>query len=137
MVIPFESRGYVSYSGKKSGINRYAALKAKRAAEFRKERLEVLGIVIFSLILILFVLLIGVKLTARSASAENAAVSSGQKYYKSISVERGETLWSIADKEMGAGWSDVRDYINEVKQINNLDDDKIMAGGYICLPYYT
>ena len=59
------------------------------------------------------------------------------KYYKSIVVEEGETLWSIASENMGADYEDKNSYINEVKQMNGLIDDQITIGSYIIIPYFS
>jgi arginyl-tRNA synthetase len=39
------------------------------------------------------------------------------KYYTSVEVASGDTLWTIADKYMGEGSFDKREYIEEVKQL--------------------
>lgn len=75
-----------------------------------------------------------VKGSAISASAQSNRTTA--KYYKSILVEHGDNLWTIADAQMSAGYSDKRDYIAEVKSINHISDDTIHSGEYICVPYY-
>ncbi|GFI01371.1 MAG: peptidoglycan-binding protein [Lachnospiraceae bacterium] len=60
------------------------------------------------------------------------------KYYKSIVVQDGDTLWNYAcqyGEEQYYGSYD--DYINEVICINSLSDDKIIAGQHLILPYYS
>lgn len=58
------------------------------------------------------------------------------KCYHSVEIEAGETLWDIAEREMGPGWSDIREYIHEVEELNGINGNMIKAGEYICLPYY-
>lgn len=60
------------------------------------------------------------------------------KYYKSITVERGDTLWHYA-KEYGDQryYEDCNAYIREVKSINSLRGDEITAGCHLILPYYS
>lgn len=60
------------------------------------------------------------------------------KYYKSIVVENGETLWDYACQYGEAKYYDsCDDYIKEVISINSLTEDKITAGQHLILPYYS
>ncbi|MDO4304379.1 MAG: LysM peptidoglycan-binding domain-containing protein [Bacillota bacterium] len=60
------------------------------------------------------------------------------KYYKSVVVEAGDTLWNYAD-EYGnkEHYRSHQDYIDEVMQMNGLTDDNITKGQHIILPYYS
>ncbi len=59
------------------------------------------------------------------------------KYFKSIMVEEGDTLWKLSDKYMTNEYSSKNAYINEIIHINNLENDTIHTGQYIMVPYYT
>ncbi|MCL2718460.1 MAG: LysM peptidoglycan-binding domain-containing protein [Lachnospiraceae bacterium] len=59
------------------------------------------------------------------------------KYYTSIEVKYGETLWSIAEQYMNGHYPDIKSYIKEVQKINHLADESIRAGQYIIIPYFT
>lgn len=59
------------------------------------------------------------------------------KYYASIPVEEGDTLWSIAKAHMGAHYDSVEDYIKELRQINSLNGEQITTGMYLVVPYYS
>lgn len=58
------------------------------------------------------------------------------KYYKSIVIESGDTLWSIALQNMNFDDNDIMAYIKEVKEINGLEDDNITEGMYLIIPYF-
>ena len=60
------------------------------------------------------------------------------KYYKSITVEAGDTLWHYA-QEYGDQhyYEDCNAYIQEVKNINSLQSDQITTGCHLILPYYS
>lgn len=58
------------------------------------------------------------------------------KYYKSIMVESGDTLWSIANEYMGAT-AETEAFINEIKRLNGLHGDTITAGSYLVVPYFS
>ncbi len=63
-----------------------------------------------------------------------------QKQYKSIQIEEGDTLWSIALEYNDSNLSknSTSEYIDDILHINNLvRDDKITAGNYIIVPVYV
>lgn len=59
------------------------------------------------------------------------------KYYTSIEIEVGDSLWSIASEYMTDDYKNVQDYIEEIKSLNKLSGDKIHAGNYLVIPYYS
>lgn len=59
------------------------------------------------------------------------------KYYTSILIHKGDSLWTIADEYMSEQYKSQKDYIKEVKSINNLSGDSIHAGQYLVIPYYS
>lgn len=59
------------------------------------------------------------------------------KYYTSISVEKGNTLWNIASEYITEEYDSIEEYILEVKQLNHLTGDGIYAGEFLVIPYYS
>ena len=57
------------------------------------------------------------------------------RYYKSIQVNTGDTLWSIAEEYMDDSYESVYDYIDELKEINNLDSSDIQESHYLTVSY--
>lgn len=72
-----------------------------------------------------------------NAKASSEQQVSSYKYYTSVTVEAGETLWDIAGIYMSDEFSSVQKYIDEVKNINHLTDNKIYAGEKLIVPYYS
>ena len=71
-----------------------------------------------------------------NAKAESCPVA--YKYYKSITISNGETLWSIAKENMDdEHYASVNDYIKELKKVNSLKSDTISYGANIIVPYYS
>lgn len=68
--------------------------------------------------------------------AEDKAGSSPEKYYTSIHLEEGDTLWSIAQTYCADSDESVEEYVRELRQINSLSDDHIDAGHYLTVRYY-
>lgn len=75
----------------------------------------------------------------RTADTANAGTenTARYKYYTSIEIEDGSTLWEIAHKYMTEEYESPEAYIQEIKQINHLDSDVIYEGSYLCIPYYS
>lgn len=60
------------------------------------------------------------------------------KYYKSIVVEEGDTLWEYACQYGDETYyKSYHNYIKEVISINSLEDDRITTGQHLILPYYS
>lgn len=60
------------------------------------------------------------------------------KYFKSYVVDNDDTLWSIANEHIDYQcYNDVNEYIDEVVSINHLNNDTIMYGQSIVIPYFS
>lgn len=60
------------------------------------------------------------------------------KYYTSVTVQPGDSLWSIAEEYYVLGYDSPTDYIEEVMHINHLDDEnEIISGSSLVIPYYS
>lgn len=68
-----------------------------------------------------------------------SSANDGYKYYTSITVGVGESLWEISGNYMDeAHYDSKKDYIAEVCSINHLKEaDDITAGQTLIVPYYS
>lgn len=57
------------------------------------------------------------------------------KYYRSIEIQSGDTLWEIAEKTLTADYDSVPEYVQALKDMNNLDSDYIQAGQNLIIAY--
>lgn len=55
--------------------------------------------------------------------------------YKSIEIEDGDSLWSIAEKYTTDDFESTADYVKELKRLNNLTSDTIHEGQYLLVSY--
>lgn len=90
---------------------------------------------IMVLIILVITFLCGLFYTNVSAKEENPAEY--YKYYTSIEVKSGDTLWSIANRYMNEKYSSVQEYIDEVMYMNNMTSDQIIEGHYLTISYYS
>ncbi|QUH31639.1 LysM peptidoglycan-binding domain-containing protein [Vallitalea guaymasensis] len=56
------------------------------------------------------------------------------KIYMSIKIEKNDTLWSISRENMNKEYYNTKEYIKELKHINNLSSDIILHGDHIIVP---
>ncbi len=75
--------------------------------------------------------------TAKPANADGTYDGGRYKYYTSIYVSQGDSLWSIASEHWTKEYSDIGAYIKEIKQLNRISSDTIQSGTYLCIPYYS
>ena len=56
------------------------------------------------------------------------------KFFKSIQIEKGDTLWTIAETYRTEEYDSVKDYMQELIRINGIDrsmEDHLKAGDYL------
>ena len=63
------------------------------------------------------------------------ASTTKEKYYTSIRIKSGDTLWGLAEI-YGQEYKDYSVFIDEVRTINRLSGDRITAGGCLLIPVY-
>lgn len=61
------------------------------------------------------------------------AMTEKEIYYKDIEIKNGQTLWQIVESEFGSDIN-IRKYVYQIKQINNLENSKLTPGQVIKIP---
>lgn len=73
-----------------------------------------------------------------SIRTEAAPAEPTYKYYTSVTIEAGDSLWSIAANYKTVECGDMDDYIREICKLNHIgESDAIHAGQYLTIPYYS
>ena len=57
--------------------------------------------------------------------------------YRSVMIETGDSLWSIAADNLPAGYESVNDFMKEIIKVNDLGSTQIEAGNYLLIPTYA
>lgn len=75
--------------------------------------------------------------TLLSAYAKEKNVRPLNRYYTSIQLRQGDNLWTLADRyTKGTGYS-IKEYVDELKQINGLKGEEIHSGEYLTVVYFA
>lgn len=72
-------------------------------------------------------------------AATGIFVQAGEKHdktYYSIEINTSDTLWGIAENYCDTDKESIQEYIDNIKDINNLSSDKIISGNYIIVYEY-
>ena len=74
----------------------------------------------------------------RARYSTDDAIATETKLYTMYTIEQGDSLWSIAEEHVNYDhYDDIRDYVDEVVSINDLDNkNSITAGCNLVIPYY-
>lgn len=86
-----------------------------------------------SIILTFAIILLGSSIHAFAGSKENQPL---HKYYTSVRVESGDTLWNIAEQYKTEDAS-TKAYVKELCKLNKICENEIHAGDYIVVAYYS
>lgn len=112
------------------GINsRSSRVKARR----RRNRFLVKLSTVLMMCAMIGIMFVRMNLYAESEHQEAPVY----KYYTSICINDGDTLERIARERYTIDFESVEAYIKEVKFINHLKSDELIAGGYLIVPYYS
>lgn len=90
---------------------------------------------IFTGIILMMVICVSFGAFLVSAHEKTSAGDAVYKYYKSIEIQPGDTLWEIAEDTMTAEYNSVAEYVQVLKDMNNLDSDDIQAGQDLIIAY--
>ncbi len=98
----------------------------KRQVKRNRRIATVIGIVFFALIMSVFCNHLNV--TAQKPQT--------YKYYTDVRVQRGDTLWSIAEEYMTEEYKSIDEYVHEVQRINHVGN-MVEYGKLLVVPYYS
>jgi uncharacterized membrane protein YgaE (UPF0421/DUF939 family) len=94
---------------------------------------------VFLIALTLFLMFsIGFGFGSLLSKAQETKQTESYKYYTNVEIQKGDTLWEIADTYMDtAHYRSRNDYMNEIMNINHMTSDRLITGQKIIVPYYS
>lgn len=101
--------------------------KKRRTSEAAKKR-------IILLLATVLLITVGSVIFGSAFSSVQANTEEQTKCYKSIVIEAGDSLWSIANEYRGV--ESTKAYIGELKQLNGIVSDTIHQGQCLVVVYY-
>ncbi len=93
-------------------------------------KLAYIGIAVFLLVIVIFCQSF-ISIAKSYREAEDTC-----KYFQSVEIEKGDTIWSIASQYISSEYISMDEYVNEIIELNNLKSVEIHTGEYIVVPYY-
>lgn len=78
----------------------------------------------------------GLGRTQLNVKAAGPAPTETTRYYTSVCITKGESLWSIASRYKQNSPMSTSEYIEELKRMNSLKDELIHSGQYLTVVYY-
>lgn len=104
----------------------------------RRRQLQVYRNICMLVLSIAAVTVLSAFLISISTQARDLEHTAEYKYYKSIEIAKGDTLWSIAKENIDTNhYKNVHEYVDEIKAMNAMKSDHIISGNYIVIPYYS
>ena len=107
-------------------MNRRAKNRVKKSAVSFLISLAVIAVALF---IILFT-------NGNVAKADGDAASPRERYYETITIKAGDSLWSIASEYRTGEYKDNNEYIDDLMFVNNLDSEFITAGQNLIIIRY-
>ncbi|MBQ8279414.1 MAG: LysM peptidoglycan-binding domain-containing protein [Roseburia sp.] len=108
----------------------------KRNSRIRRQREAAQKRIAFLFCSLIAVVMIG-SIIFGTIHTQAAPAETTYKYYTSVQIESGDTLWAIASEYITDEYTDMNEYMEEVCAINHISEDEIHAGQYIVVPYYA
>ena len=91
----------------------------------------------FGIPAIVFILSVTIAIVLCGISSKAQTNDKELKYYKSVTVQAGDTIWDYANMYADEHYSSKKAYVKEVAEINNIDPNRITSGHNIIIPYYS
>lgn len=103
----------------------------------RRQRTGQLRIRMAALLAAACIFMLGLSVSTILSRAQAAHADISCKYFASIQIQPGDTLYSIALQYADGHYQSLYAYMEEVCLTNHLTDDTLNAGDYLVIPYYS
>ena len=112
---------------------RRAALAKRRRERAARRRLVILGVM--TSVIIFMAIILSFSFSSDASSKNNEQY----KYYTSVSVNVGDSVWTIAEEYMDdLHYRSTKEFVNDIARINKISPDTMLkAGTNLIVPYYS
>ena len=118
-----------TYNDKISLKANESLIRRAQKVQMEKRLIVVIGIIVISL-----GILLGSSISAFASAREKART---HKYYTSIQLRQGDSLWKLAGEYASTDQSE-QEFIDEVCEVNGISESNILhSGQYLAVPYYS
>lgn len=118
-----------TYNDKISLKANESLIRRAQKVQMEKRLIVVIGIIVISL-----GILLGSSISAFASAREKART---HKYYTSIQLRQGDSLWKLAGEYASTDQSE-QEFIDEVCEVNGISESNILhSGQYLVVPYYS
>ena len=119
--------------------NRNQTMKQRRAAAKKNTKYRISNVTKFFITVMVIaaavcIILFSNRSVTNADESGNAVVLT--KYYKTITIEPGDTLWSIAKEYKSGAYKTTQDYVDELISMNHLHSDAITSGQKLIVAYF-
>lgn len=111
-------------------LDRKERLRRRRQKQVAKQKMVLL------LLTVLIITIGSIVFGSIFSSAKGRDKGTQYKYFKSITIEQGDSLWSIAQEYCTDEYESVHEYMSELKQVNDLNSETIHAGQHLLVAYF-
>lgn len=114
--------------------HRLHAASKRRRVVYREKVMILLAAVLIAFACLCFIMIE----SSQSVQAQDpdTAAAGTQKFYKSIEIGSGDTLWDLAESYTEGTDISVQEYVCDLMDINQLENDLIHEGQYLTVVYY-
>ncbi|WP_026665897.1 LysM peptidoglycan-binding domain-containing protein [Butyrivibrio sp. FC2001] len=112
---------------------RRAALAKRRRERAARRRLVILGVM--TSVIIFMAIILSFSFSSDASNKNNEQY----KYYTSVSVNVGDSVWTIAEEYMDdLHYRSTKEFVNDIARINKISPDTMLkAGTNLIVPYYS
>lgn len=111
--------------------------KRRKTSRFAKKRRRIRYRAALGAASVLLIFGISVLTGGFIAKAQRAEEAACYKYFTSIQIMPGDTLWTLADRYCDDNFRSREAFIREVLRTNHLLDHELREGYYLIVPYYS
>lgn len=108
-----------------------------RRNKIRRNRELKRNVTIFMTVTAVIIMILSITAGSIISKAQEKNEETYYKYYTSIEIQSGDTLWSLAEDHVDERFMSNREFINEVTRTNHLMSSDIRQGDHLIIPYYS